>query len=319
MRDALLLIVSVLSWFGPPASEDIVVGEPTILRGHSKYVYSVAFAPSGCLLASGSLDETVIIWDVSSGRPSDTIKGLGRPAGCVVFSPSSKALAVANGSSIVLWDISNRRALRSWSSGLLATSVAFSPDGETLAGSFISKEGDEIRVFDASTGEKRAVLEEHESTIGDLRFSPDGKTLATGHVNGAVKLWDLSSGRTVRTLGRAAAAVNSLAFAPGGREVATAGLDGVVRLWDVDSGRERLALSGHKPSANCVAFAPSGKIVASSGYDHTIKLWDVVTGAQRATLLGHTAPVNRIAFSQDGKMLASVSDDTTVRIWKIRE
>ncbi|OOF90635.1 hypothetical protein ASPCADRAFT_519059 [Aspergillus carbonarius ITEM 5010] len=208
----------------------------------------------------------------------------------------------------------------SWSSNLQTfeghsmsvLSVAFSPDGRTLATG--SHDGT-IKLWDTATGVEQRTLTGHASIVPSVAFSPDGCTLASGSDFGTVKLWNTATGVEQRTLTGHSDIVWSVAFSPDGRTLASGSHDGTIKLWDTATGVEQRTLTGHSHWVLSVAFSPDGRTLASGSADSTIKLWDTATGVKQRTLTGHSSIVPSVAFSPDGCTLASGAYDSTVKLW----
>jgi WD40 repeat protein len=199
---------------------------------------------------------------------------------------------------IKLWDTvtgQERATLKGGAS--VITSLAFSPDGTTLAAGgtiFVGKEarGSEVKMWDVATGRERATLKGHACVVTSLAFSPDGTTLAVGTTTwdgpnevprSEVKLWVVVTGQKTRTLSSSPdRSVLSMAFSPDGRTLAAGNgvpnsreYGGELKLWDVATGQVRAELRTTAGHIRCAAFSPDGRLLAAACKDGTAKLWNV--------------------------------------------
>lgn len=303
-------------------NEKLTIGE----HGHS--VESIAFSPGGQMLASGSADNTVKLWDWAGKKELVTFRGHTGEIHSVAFSPDG--LVLASGSSdknVKLWDVTNRKELATLSGHESQVgSVAFSPDGRLLAsGSWNGV----VKLWDAANRKEIAALNGHEHSVNSVAFSPDGRLLASGSSDKTVKLWDVINRREIITLKEMVGEVNSVAFSPDGRLLASGSEDlssnfGTVKLWDVGSRQELATLRRKEGSVISVAFSLDGKMLACGSGSllkrdaGTVEIWDVAGRKELAILNGHSRYVKSVAFNHDGRMLASGSGDGTVKLWDVK-
>jgi WD40 repeat protein len=310
------------------------------LTGHTGAVTSVAFAPDGRTLATGSADRTVLLWDLTD--PAGPVR-LGRPLTgdtyaviSVAFAPDGRTLATGGADkTVILWDLADRARPRQLDRLTGHTdaviSVAFAPDGRTLATGSDDKTVLLWNVADrARPARLGKPLTPHTEAVTSVAFAPDGRTLATGSDDTTVILWDVADRARPARLGKPLSphndAVRSVAFAPDGRFLA-AGTDAAdssaVTLWDIaDRARPRQAdepLTGHSSAVTSVALGPDGGTLATGSADKTVMLWDQTQPGEPITLTGHTDAVYSVAFSPDGRTLATGSADTTVILWEVTD
>jgi WD40 repeat protein len=158
-------------------------------------------------------------------------------------------------------------------------------------------------------------LREHESSIGSVAFSPDGKLMVTASDDKTARLWDVATGKEIAVLRGHEGPVTFAAFSPNGMLVMTASEDTTARLWDTTTSKEITPLKGHEGPVTSAAFSPDGKRVVTVSEDKTVRLWDVATGKETTMLRGHEGPVTSAAFSPDGKRVVTASKDKTARLW----
>ncbi len=282
--------------------------------GHREEVTSVAFSPYGRLLASGSVDRTIKIWDVSSRQLKRTLTGHENSVESVAFSPDGHLLASGSADkTIKLWDVATGNLKQSLSgNGNSILAVAFGPKGRRLASG--SWDGT-IGIWNVESGELTRTLEGHAAPVNSVVFSPDGRLLASGSDDKTIELWDLASGEIVRTLTGHEGKVTCVDFSPDGRLLASGSGDTTVRIWDVATGSVVRTLTGHKLWVRSVAFSPGGRMLASGSHDNTINIWDAKSWKKLQTLKGHQDDVESVVFNHDGEWLASGSADRTIILW----
>jgi RNA polymerase sigma factor (sigma-70 family) len=298
-----------------PAVHPNVLGPVSYARRHEDAVTAVAFAGVR-MLASGSGDGTIRLWDISSGNELRRMARHESDVSCVAITPDGSVLASGGGDHRVgLWDTGTGKLLR-WLDGAdrYVTSLAFSPNGKTLA---VGAHDAEIRLWDATNGTALPTVQGSKGYVLALAYSPDGTFLAAGDRAANVTLWNVVTGKPIHVLKGHKGWVLSLAFAPDSRTLASGSCDGTARIWSVAAGNESRKLEGHKGSVLSAAFTPDGRTLISAGWDRTVRLWNVATAKERCPPLLHESAVTAIAVA--GKVFASghVDGRLLLRPWTL--
>jgi WD40 repeat protein len=303
---------------------DLETGQKVMtLWGHKDTVFSCTFSPDGQRVLTGSFDRTARVWDKSATNVLVLTNSDG--VADVAFSPDGRVVATACLSEgLKLWDARSGDLLpKQFDLGQSVTALAFSPDGERLAyasGPFVfDNDADAtVHVINLSNRQRWGFVA-HRSMIVRVRFSPDGRCLATASCDGSARVWDAVTGTRVLQLEAVfnGDPVRGVAFSPDGKWLAACGAGwlGGAKIFEVQTGRLVRSLDGHSIGVTGVAFSSDGTRLSTASYDRTARVWSAAAQPEFLSLEGHDQPVWTIAFSRDGTRLASGSLDQTARVW----
>lgn len=300
------------------AAQEIIF--QSVLQGHTDRVMSVVFSSDGQVLASGSHDKTIKIWDLAK-KEARTLQGREEPSrvNAVAFSPDGKILVSGSDDQTVkLWNVVTGEQIFTFTGHKdKVYAVAFSPDGKTIASG--SKDRT-IKLWSTDTYKEIHSIQGHSDEILCVGFSPDSKILASGGAGNdkTIKVWYLTEDKFLTLKGNpdSFGGMNSVAFSPNGKQIASGSSDKTIRIWQLPNGQQLQTLAGHTDDVCSVTFSPDGKILASGSRDKTVKLWQVDTGQEIRTFTANDDAVYCVAFSPDGKTLAaSGSGDKTIKLF----
>lgn len=263
------------------ATADLAAAKQSLSKPTAKPL-SLAFSEDNQRVAAAFDDGTVEVWAVVSGIPIEEIAG-----------PISSTASLARGSN-----------------GSFITTLA---DGATLTTS--TKPRWELeRVL--GQGRDRALFADR---VNAVRFSPDGKTLATGGGDpsraGDVILFDVAKGKVIKTWKeRHADSVLSLDFSPDGKLLASGGADKIARVTDIATGEQVNLFEGHTHHVMGVTFRADGRVLASAGADSVVIAWDMTTGERKKKIEGWSKEVTSLQFIGASNQLITSAGDNRVRI-----
>ncbi len=314
-----------------------------ILRvGHSKPVQALAFSADGRWLASGGDDNTIIVWNLSSGREEFRLGGQNGPIApqalnqraiiSLAFHPDGTRLVSADVSGIIrTWNLQTRKLLLAINPHRIhyyGGTVTYSPDGKSLILGVEKRTKDKtetaIGFYDAETGKSLRTIPTNWNFLQVLLPTPDGRMVASGTVgadddddpSGSVQIFDAISGEVQKTYPVIASAIS-----PDGKWMASFDNSGPIGyhavLWNVADGRRALELTPR--NASHVIFRPDGQEMAiTHGDSNAIDFVSTATGEVTMSLPGGGYGLATAAYSADGKLLAAGSYSYgTIKVWDL--
>jgi WD40 repeat protein len=251
----------------------------TTIRGHEDWISCLAFSEQTDVLASGSEDTTVRLWQIPQGSSLGCLRGHQKAVRCVAFHPTRDFVASGDeDGQIRFWNSKSGREIWNDSPTGLGTllSLAFSPDGDTLA--MGGQNG--VTVLEqpfSSLPRPRQHLTWGPGTATSLAFDQDGELLAGAGEAGTIKVWKRHDWMPCHTL-QAPCSIRALALNRSGRILVGGGDDGAIRFWRLTDGKLIRTLEHRTASAWCLSIGPAGWLLASggTGEDGTVDLWSTI-------------------------------------------
>ena len=290
------------------------------LRGHADKAWA-GYYDGGRLIGSGGMDsngdKTVQWWDAATGRRiGQPLRVNNDDVDRLYPVDENRLVSYGTVDTMQMWDRAGKPI------GQPLRLLPPDPDRYLVADRTVSRiaallEPSVVQVYDTATRQPVGKQIRTDQPVGTIRFSADGRTVATGSADGTVRLWNSSTGAPIGQEMKGAGYVTSMVFSSDGHFLAVGCSCSSVQLWDTGRFQPVGASMPMDSVPRTAAFSPDGHTFAAGGEDGTIRLWNVGDRTQLAPLTGHKLPVGSLYFSPDGTRLLSASDDETIRIWPV--
>ncbi len=288
-------------------------------------MHALSFSSDGRLLAAGSFDSFLHIWEARDGK---ILHQLDTKAAILAFSPRGKLLA--NSTSFVpadehvihLWDVDSGKRIRSLKCSGMVYALSFSADGKVLAASITDRNDftGSVQMWDVVSGKALCRHMGHQEPVSAIAFSPDGKLAASGsgtvgYKDSSVHVWEAATGRLLRRFEGHHSCVGSVAFSPDGLTVASGAGDSTILLWDITGRRTdgRWHVKPLTPRQLEPCWTALADTDAAKAYD---AVWTLVAAPEQAVpfLQKHLLPVPRFEAKAVVRLIADLdSEDFKVR------
>ncbi len=267
------------------------------------YLAGIQWSPDSKQIAgtvSGFPGDKLLIWDAVSGVITDTLKTSGSILD-LDWSPDGKKIVTTNAYNATIWDVKTKTEEFTLPHPDYVNIVRWSPDGSKISS---GTQDNQVIVWDALNGKKIRTLTQ---ALGGAVWSPDGKFLSTGGINGldSATVWDANTGTKIRTFKN-----GYINWNPKGNTYATLAEDGSTDIWDVLTGNKINSINRRMGY-----WSPDGTRMLSKGPNNTLIIWDATFGTILATISDNNKPIGWYKWSSDGTRIASGSDSRTAIIW----
>ncbi|MGB5974704.1 MAG: protein kinase, partial [Nodosilinea sp.] len=259
----------------PPSSGPAIAGSGwqlvQNLVGHHSWVTAVAFNPQQSVLVSGSLDDTLRIWNWQSGDLLHSLKGHARGVNDVAIDRYGQLLVSCGDDAVVkVWNLGDG-TLKYLLKGHMRDVTAIALGSSTLAS---ASEDGTLKLWNLSQGTLMRTLPGSAGMLKTVAFVEADQRLVSGGLDNTVRLWNAQTAKALTIFTGHTNTVNQVAVSPDGQLIASASKDRTVRLWNLPTGALLHTLQGHTQEVNTVAFFPDGKQLVSGGTDGTLRLWN---------------------------------------------
>ncbi|VTR91844.1 wd40 repeat-containing protein : WD40 repeat-containing protein OS=Haliscomenobacter hydrossis (strain ATCC 27775 / DSM 1100 / LMG 10767 / O) GN=Halhy_6675 PE=4 SV=1: WD40: WD40: WD40: WD40: WD40: WD40 [Gemmata massiliana] len=302
--------------------------EPVVIRGHKDRINAVAFTPDNKILATGSTDKTVRLWDAKTGKELLSLEAHTGAVTGLAFSFDSKKLVTGgygprqkgtevSAGEVKVWEVPSGKLLQTMEKMPFAVeAVAFDPNGRQVA----ANSGKLVHSWEVATGARKVTFEGHTEPVRGVGFDAQGARLVTTGEDGTVRVWHPDTGKLLHTFKGHQGFALATAVTPNGTRAVTGGQDHSVRIWNLETGKEERKLTSHGGPVSGVSMSSDGKtFAAASGLDSAVRIWETETGKEVRVLRlpKESRGPSRVAYSPDGKRIAVACFDNSLRVYDL--
>lgn len=324
-QTARLLLVIPFLGMAMRAVADEAKGDATKLPAHAERrllakdkpvaVHSVAFAPSGKLLASGDAEGFVHVWDAESGKLRKSFKAHEGTVRTLAFAPDGARLASGGqDGALRLWSVEGEEIWKKEPHPEYVSAVTFSPDGKLIATGGGEKT---VRTWAAKDGKEQIAYYGLRQPAYTIAFREDGKVLAAGGRDRSVAVWDVESGKITQQCKGHRSWVLAVAF--DGTTLISAGRDQTIRYWDDWNGKNFLRMGGWDGEIHALGLARKNALLVTGDANAVVRFRNTSTGQEIAHWAGHTEAITCLAVEPSSTRLATGSQDGSVLVWNLKD
>ncbi|MDA3779853.1 MAG: WD40 repeat domain-containing protein [Bacteroidales bacterium] len=284
-------------------------------KEHTDKIQSLAFNPNSTNFISGSSDETIKMWELSSTNSLKTLSRHHFDVYALKYCTDGKYFFSGGDKNIDMWD-SEGNFIKTFSGNATSIwSIDISKDNKYLVNGCFEKK---FRLWDIESEKCIYTFEGHTKSVLATAFSKDGKYIASGSQDYTIKLWDINTKKLIKTINGHGGNIYSLSFSPHNNYLASASRDKTIKIWNAKNGDFIKTLTAHNRSVMDIKFSANGKYMISASYDATVKLWDTKKWEVIYTYK-HTDPITSIDISYNNKFIISGSTDNNIYLWELND
>ncbi|HEV3203937.1 MAG TPA: WD40 repeat domain-containing protein [Gemmataceae bacterium] len=271
-------------------------------------VLTAALSPA--LIAGGTADNRLILWNAKDGKVVDQILAHWGPITGLAFHPQNTQLVTSSkDGTIKIWSMPPA-APRALSHPDAVLAAAVSSDGKRLLTGSADKM---VRIWNLGSNQVERQFTGHSAAVTAVAVSGNGQTLISGSADQTIRVWDQTNGKEKSIVGAHAGPISSLSLNPAGNQLMSSSLDGTIKLWNLAGAGPKIL--AHQDLVTCVALSPDGSQLITGSTDKQARLWTLSTGKMERPFAGNSLAVTAVAFGANGTLVAAGGADKSVTVW----